>query len=91
MLWCSEGSGLLDYDGTLEREFEWCKFVGTANLPPLGQDEPKETSLHERKQKYTENPPKFTYKTLKNIISALKSEGVSAELYFPIGHKGTAA
>ena len=75
MLWCSDGSELLDYDGDCEGEFEWCKFVGTANLPELSPGEPMETSLHERKQKYTENPPKFTYKTLKNIIFELKKEG----------------
>ena len=75
MLWCSDGSELLDYDGDCEGEFEWCKFVGTANLPELSLSEPMETSLHERKQKYTENPPKFTYKTLKNIIFELKKEG----------------
>ena len=80
MLWCADGSGLLDYDGDMEKEFEWCKFVGTANLPLLSDDEPKETSLHERKQLYTENPPKFTYAILQKIISTIKSEG---KRYFP--------
>ncbi len=75
MLWCSDGSELLDYDGDVNAEFEWCKFVGTANLPPLLPGEPTETSLHERRQEYTENPPRFTYAVLKKIIATIKRIG----------------
>ncbi len=75
MLWTSDGSEILDYAGNLDDEFEWCKYVGTANHPDLADGEPLETSLHERRQLYTENPPKMTYSVLKNIISTLKSVG----------------
>ncbi|MBP3705174.1 MAG: hypothetical protein J6I98_06535, partial [Clostridia bacterium] len=75
MLWTGDGSEILDYAGDLTAEFEWCRFVGTANLPYLAEGEPKETSLHTRKQDYMENAPKMTYGVLKSIIACLKEEG----------------
>jgi hypothetical protein len=57
MMWTSDGSEILDYDGNPDSTFEWCKFLGTANLPPLADGEPTETSLHEKRQLYMENPP----------------------------------
>ena len=74
MMWTSDGSEILDYTGDLDREFEWCYFLGTANLPLL-EDMPAETSLHTRKQLYMDNPPKMTYRILQKIISTLKEEG----------------
>lgn len=74
MLWSADGSELLDYSGKPDDEFEWCRYVGNANLPLVGEL-PLETSLHERKQLYIENPPKMTYGILKKIVDALKSEG----------------
>ena len=78
MLWVGDGSEILDYNGDLQEEFEWCRFFGTANLPLLGDDEPLETSLHTRKQNYIKNPPKMTYRILKTIVSTLKEEGQKA-------------
>lgn len=77
MLWCGDGSEILDYNGNLDDEFEWCRFIGTANLPKLSGDEPLETSLHQRKQDYIENPPKMTYGILKTIVSCLKEAGMA--------------
>lgn len=79
MMWSSDGSELLDYTGDLDREFEWCCYVGTANKPLLG-DMPSETSPHERKQFYIENPPKMTYRILKKIVDTFKEEG---KRFFP--------
>ena len=31
LLWCADGSELLDYRGSLNDEFEWCYFLGGAN------------------------------------------------------------
>ena len=31
MLWCADGSELLDYRGNEEDSFEWCRFWGGAN------------------------------------------------------------
>lgn len=74
LLWVGDGSEMIDYTGDLDREFEWAYFMGTANLPLVGEL-PAETSLHERKQLYMENPPKVTYGILKQIIAAIKAEG----------------
>lgn len=78
MLWVGDGSEILDYAGKAEDTFEWARFVGTANLPYLGDNEPLETSLHEKKQDYIPNAPAMTYGTLKFIISCLKEEGKKA-------------
>ncbi|MBE6645596.1 MAG: hypothetical protein E7612_09535 [Ruminococcaceae bacterium] len=75
MLWASDGSEILDYDGDMSREFEWGYYLGTANNPQLAEDEDPAISLHERKQPYIENPPKMTYEVLRNIIRILKEEG----------------
>ena len=74
MLWTADGSEILDYTGDLDKEFEWCYFLGTANLPFVGEL-PAETSLHERKQIYIENPPRMTYRILQKIVAAIKAEG----------------
>lgn len=75
MLWTSDGSEILDYSGNCSDEFEWCKFIGTANNPTASPDEPLSLCLHHKNRLYIENPPKMTYKILKEIISAIKSEG----------------
>ena len=78
MLWVGDGSEILDYAGSLDAEFEWCRFVGTANLQPLAEDEPTETSLHARRQDYMENAPKMTYAILRSIVAIFKEEGKKA-------------
>ncbi len=78
MLWVGDGSEILDYAGNMEDEFEWGRFLGTANLPYLSEGEPTETSLHKRKQDYMENALRMTYGILRRIISCLKEEGKKA-------------
>lgn len=78
MLWTGDGSEILDYAGELNDEFEWCRFIGTANLPYLKDGEPTETSLHERKRDYIPSAPKMTYGILKTIVSCFKEEGKKA-------------
>ncbi len=78
MLWCADGSELLDWSGELDEEFEWCEWIGTANREKLDADEPLETSLHRKKQPYMKNPPRMTYRILKNIVTMLKEEGKKA-------------
>ena len=80
MLWVGDGSELLDYDGDLEKEFEWAYFIGTANLPLIAPDDDPAISLHSKKRLYIENPPKMTYAILKNIIRIFKDEGKN---YYP--------
>lgn len=78
MLWVGDGSEILDYAGNLADPFEWCRFIGTANLPYLEEGAPRETSLHKRKQDYIPNAPQMTYGILKTILSCLKEEGRKA-------------
>lgn len=80
MMWSADGSELLDYTGNSDDEFEWCCYIGNANLPLLEEGAPPETSPHERKQLYTENPPRMTYAVLKKIVATFKAEG---ERLFP--------
>ena len=78
MFWTSDGSEILDYAGNLDDAFEWCSYIGTANLPHLSLGEPLETSLHRRSQPYTKCPPVMTYGILKKIVSTFKEEGRAA-------------
>lgn len=77
LLWCADGSELLDYRGSLNDEFEWCYFLGGANQrenhPP--EIDPEGKGLHTRNYLYTKNPPQMTYQILKEIICALKTAG----------------
>ena len=77
MLWASDGSEILDYSGNMSDSFEWCKYIGTANLP-LNPTDDLSITPHEYKYYYTENPPIMTYKTLKEIVNTLKLEGKKA-------------
>ena len=74
MLWVGDGSELLDYSGNLSDTFEWCRFLGLANLPLLSEDDHPYTSLHSRTQHYMPNAPVFTYEILKKIVTTLKEE-----------------
>ena len=75
MFWTADGSEILDYKGNLDDEFEWCRYIGNANRPFADETIPADTSIHDVKRYYTENPPKMTYRILKEIIAAFKSEG----------------
>ena len=75
LMWCSDGSEILDYKGELDESFEWARFIGTANQPYPDEDEPEETSLHEKRRDYMKDAPKMTYRILKRIIEVIKKEG----------------
>ncbi len=78
MLWVGDGSEILDYAGNLQDEIEWCRFVGTANLPYVKEGESREISLHMRKQDYIPDVSRMTYGILKCIVSCLREEGKKA-------------
>ncbi len=79
MFWASDGSEILDYNKNLDDEFEWCKFIGTANLPiATAEDEAKGISTHQRKRLYIDNPPKITYRILKRILEIFREEAKKA-------------
>lgn len=74
MFWASDGSEILEYTGNMEEEMEWCRYIGTANLPlnPTGDDA---ICPHKYKYFYTDNPPVITYKIMKDIVRIFKEEG----------------
>ena len=78
MLWASDGSEILDYNRNLEESFEWAYYIGTANLPLATEEDDSALSLHIKKHYYMENPPKMTYRILKNIVRIFKEEGKKA-------------
>jgi len=77
LLWTSDGSELLDYNGKEEDAFEWAYFLGDANH--FGKNnqavDPDSISLHTTSYLYMENPPVMTYGILKSIVACLKAEG----------------
>ena len=75
MLWTADGSEILDYSGNPDDKFEWCCYLGTANLALAGKQDRPDLSLHQKKRFYTDNPPVMTYRILKNIVNILKEEG----------------
>lgn len=77
MLWTSDGSEILNYSGKPDQPLEWAKYIGNPNTEHEIGSGPQELSLHERAYLYLENPPDFTYKDLKIIVSILKETGES--------------
>jgi hypothetical protein len=75
MLWTSDGSELLDYQGKLDQPLEWAKYMGNPNTDHEVGSGPEELSIHERAYLYMENPPVYTYGDLKTIIHTLKEAG----------------
>ena len=73
LIFAADGSEILDYSGDLDAPFEWCKYLGTANCPSQGQDDPPWRSLHERRVLYCEDPPVMTYRVLKRVVAAFPS------------------
>jgi len=84
LIFAADGSEILDYSGDLDAPFEWCKYLGTANCPSQGQDDPPWRSLHERRVLYCEDPPVMTYRVLKRVVAAFKEEGVKAFPEVPV-------
>ena len=77
LLWCADGSEILDYSGDLAATFEWASYIGGANPRRRVPTDPDGVCLHSRPYLYTEEPPEFTYGWLKQLVSVLKEEGQS--------------
>ena len=78
LIWASDGSEILDYKGNVDDKFEWAKYIGVAPnqifTNPSAAD-PENLSIHRHPYLYMDNPPVFTYRILKNIISIIKKTG----------------
>ncbi|MCR5263980.1 MAG: hypothetical protein K6D94_08910 [Clostridiales bacterium] len=77
LFWTSDGSEILEYTGDLDREFEWCRYIGIGNWDRSAdpKDDKDAGSLHHFPINYIEDPPKMTYRNLKRIISVVKEVG----------------
>ena len=84
LLWTADGSELFDYNGKDDTEFEWAYFIGGANNHEFFDGkphwDPNPDGLHRTCFKYMENPPKFTYGLLKNVVSIIRE---TAKQFFP--------
>ena len=60
MLWVGDGSEILDYNGDMDKVFEWAYFLGTANLPLAEDIDDPAINLHTKTRYYTDNPPNMT-------------------------------
>ncbi|GAA3413717.1 hypothetical protein ACFFNY_32385 [Paenibacillus hodogayensis] len=70
LLWVADGSEILEWDGNLEREVEWAKYIGFANEEMFGHtpgDGNPMTAIP-----YTDNPATITYGDLREIARTLK-------------------
>lgn len=75
MLWSSDGSEILDYQGDLDAEFEWARYLGGANARPNPNRKEPGLDLHSRTYLYCGNPPVFTYRWQKDLIATFKRVG----------------
>ena len=77
LFWTSDGSEILEYTGDLDREFEWCRYIGIGNWDRSADPEKDRDagSLHHFPINYIEDPPPMTYRDLKRIIAAVKETG----------------
>ena len=77
LLWTADGSEILEWGGNLDARLEWSHYLGGANnLEGWDQEnDPERICLHSRCYDYMDNPPVFTYRTLKKIVSLIKEIG----------------
>lgn len=76
LMWTSDGSEILEYDGDLDSTFDWSRYIGIGNpRKDLPANDPEGFNLHNRPRLYRQNPPDISYRDLKNIIACLKRVG----------------
>ena len=76
LMWTSDGSEILEYDGNLESAFDWSRYIGIGNpKKELPKGDPNGDEIHHRPYLYMDNPPVMRYADLKRIIAALKRVG----------------
>lgn len=75
MLWTADGSEILEYDGDLDKTFNWCNLIGIGNPRKEPENDLEFHNLHVRPVPYNEHMHDFSYRDLKRVISALKKVG----------------
>ena len=89
LLWAADGSELLDYQGDMNAQFEWAKWIGSANHPgkPDTALPEEQQPFWKRARLYSDHPYPFTYADLKQIVSGLKT--LFSEQYHSVLKVGT--
>lgn len=86
MIWSSDGSEILEYQGDLDAEMEWARYIGNGNahLHPEIPSDPEGRSLHARSYLYREDAEKITYRRFAEIAriwrEAIAARGKPAEI-----------
>ena len=75
LFWTADGSEILTYTGSLEKEMKWGCYIGGANSEVEVGSGPEHLSLDQRAFLYTDNPPVITYGDLKLIVEIVKRVG----------------
>ncbi len=82
LFWTADGSEILDWHGDFDEKMEWCRYIGGANksraVEANPDHDPEGIGLHTRPYYYMDNPPVFTFGTLKTIVSLIKEIGQKA-------------
>ncbi len=78
MLYIADGSEILDYNGDMSAELEWCRYIGT-RVPYINANslrlDPKLETLMTSGYFYIDEPPVLTLGAVKRIVSVIKSVG----------------
>lgn len=79
MLWASDGSEILEYNGDLDAPMEWARFIGNGNarLHPKIAADPEGKCLHSRAYLYCEDAVPITYRRLAGVAGAWR-EAIAA-------------
>lgn len=70
LLWISDGSEILTWNGKLGDAFEWAKYIGFANEQYFSHIQDQDNPRIARA--YTEHPVRMTYGDLKRIVASFK-------------------
>ena len=86
LFWAADGSEILEYNGNLDDEMEWARFLGNGNahIHPTIPSDPENKSLHARSYPYRPNTSRITYRRFAEIANcwreAITSIGKTARL-----------
>ncbi|MDR6551844.1 hypothetical protein [Paenibacillus qinlingensis] len=70
LLWVSDGSEILTWNGQVEDEFEWGRYIGFANEEMFSHVKDKNDPHVARL--YIDNPVRFTYGDLRKVVDSFK-------------------
>ena len=73
LLWTSDGSEILEYNGDLESTFDWARYIGIGNpKKELPAWDPEGEDLHSRPVLYCKNPPQTIFR-LRRVFCLIKN------------------